>query len=192
MKYVLLRVFRNVSVSVDGKDWFCYTVIMVILGIDPGYGIVGFGLIDYDGRNAVPIDYGVIETSKHETLPVRLHQIADDLKKIIHRYQPEAVAIEELFFYNNKTTAIAVAEARGVILLTAIEQCGNLFEYTPMQIKQAITGYGRAEKRQVQEMVKWMLKLEKIPRPDDAADALAVALTHAYTNRFSKAVFQVR
>ena len=154
---------------------------MIILGIDPGYGTVGFGVIKvYSGNKIVPIEYGVIQTPKEDTLPKRLKCISDAFNFIIDKYKPEAVAIEELFFQNNQKTAIAVAEARGAILLTVYQKCENLYEYTPMQIKQALTGYGRAEKQQIQYMVKVLLKLEKIPKPDDAADALAVAITHAH------------
>lgn len=159
---------------------------MIILGIDPGYGTVGFGVIEVlNGNKIVPIEYGVIQTPKDDALPKRLKCISDAFDFIINKYKPEAVAIEELFFQNNQKTAIAVAEARGAILLTVYEKCQNLFEYTPMQIKQALTGYGRAEKQQIQYMVKVLLKLDKVPKPDDAADALAVAITHAQVCRTS-------
>lgn len=156
---------------------------MIILGIDPGYAIVGFGVIEKDehGRCRV-IDYGCIETPKEESFPLRLKIIADGMKALINKYKPDQIAVEELFFNNNITTGIAVAEARGVILLTAVEYCGELYEYTPLQIKQAITGNGRAEKKQVQYMTVAILGLKSVPKPDDAADALACALCHAQTN----------
>lgn len=156
---------------------------MIILGIDPGYAIVGYGVIEKDqkGKNRV-IDYGVIETPKEEGFPTRLAIIADGIKALIAKFKPDAVAIEELFFNQNITTGIAVAEARGVILCTAVQECGEIFEYTPLQIKQAITGNGRAEKKQVQYMTVAILGLKSTPKPDDAADALAVALTHSQTN----------
>lgn len=157
---------------------------MVILGIDPGYAIVGFGVIEKDERGRLRvIDYGTIETPKEEAFPVRLAIIADGMKKLIDKYKPDEIAIEELFFNNNITTGIQVAEARGVLLCTAVQECGALYEYTPLQIKQAITGNGRAEKKQVQYMTVAILGLKSIPKPDDAADALAAALCHAQTNK---------
>lgn len=157
---------------------------MVILGIDPGYAIVGYGVINKNETTGVCslIDYGAIETDKSEALPTRLAMIADGIKALVENYKPDAIAVEELFFNTNITTGIAVAEARGVIICTAVQTNGNLFEYTPIQIKRAITGNGRAEKKQVQYMTKMMLNLKKDPKPDDAADALAIALTHAQTN----------
>ena len=154
---------------------------MRILGIDPGYGIVGFGIIDTHKDNAV-VDFGVIETTKEDTFPVRLQRIEECLRVIMERYKPDEVAIEELFYCKNQTTVIPVAQARGVIVLTAKKYCDRIFEYTPMQIKQALTGNGRAEKKQMQFMVKNILGLEKIPKPDDAADALAIALCHSQIN----------
>ena len=154
---------------------------MKILGIDPGYGIVGFGIIDSSKNNAV-VDYGVITTPKEDSIAVRLQTIEKCLSKILEEYKPDSVAIEELFFFKNHTTVIPVAEARGVILVTCMKYCQNIFEYTPLQIKQALTGQGRAEKAQVQFMVKTILGLKSIPKPDDAADALAVALCHSQTS----------
>ena len=157
---------------------------MIILGIDPGYGTVGFGVIEsFGGHRIRPIEYGVIQTPKEHPLPKRLNVIANSFDYIIDKYKPEAVAIEELFFQNNQKTAIAVAEARGVILLTVYRKLDKLYEYTPMQIKQALTGYGLADKHQIQYMVKTLLKLDAIPKPDDAADALAVAITHAQVSK---------
>lgn len=158
---------------------------MIILGIDPGIAIVGYGVVNSERGNHTVVDYGVITTPKEERTPVRLAMIAEALDKLIDKFKPDAIAVEELFFSNNQKTAIVVAEARGVILLTSVNKCGKLYEYTPMQIKQAITGYGRADKLQIQTMVKMLLKLKAIPRPDDAADALAVALTHAQTAKMS-------
>lgn len=158
---------------------------MRILGIDPGLATMGFGVIDVDKGNYTPIDYGVVLTPKDESLPTRLAMLEKGVLSLITKYKPDEIALEELFFNNNVKTAINVAQARGVILLTCVKECGRLYEYTPLQIKQALTGYGRAEKKQIQQMVTTFLKLKSIPRPDDAADALAVALTHANTNRFS-------
>lgn len=156
---------------------------MVILGIDPGLATMGYGVIESEKGNSKVIDYGVVLTPKTESLPVRLALLEEGVKKLAEKYNPDEIALEELFFNNNITTGINVAQARGVILLTCVKSCGRLYEYTPLQIKQALTGYGRADKHQMQMMVKTFLRLEKIPRPDDAADALAVALTHAQTNR---------
>ena len=158
---------------------------MVILGIDPGIATLGYGVIEADRGNFKALDYGVITTPKTESVPVRLCMIEEGIRALIEKHKPDAVAVEELFFSKNKTTAIMVAEARGVALLTAVKECGNLFEYTPNQIKQAITGYGSAEKHQMQSMVRMLLKLKEIPRPDDAADALAVALCHGQTGRLA-------
>ena len=156
---------------------------MRILGIDPGYGIVGFGIIDYENSNYKVVDYGVIETPKEEDISVRLAMIYDAIGKLTETFKPDQIAVEELFYFKNQTTVIPVAEARGVILLAAVHSCGEIFEYTPLQIKQALTGNGRAEIAQVQFMVKAILGLEKIPKPDDAADALAVAICHANFNQ---------
>ena len=160
---------------------------MIILGIDPGLATLGYGVIEKDARgNARAIDYGVVLTPKDEALPVRLAMLEDGLNKIFDKFKPDEVAIEELFFSKNITTGIAVAHARGVALLTCAKQCGKLYEYTPMQIKQALTGYGRADKKQMQSVVASLLKLKSIPKPDDAADALGVALCHASTSRFNE------
>ena len=156
---------------------------MRILGIDPGLADLGYGVIEYDRGKVAAVDYGEIKTPKCENVPARLHMIYDGLNDLFDKYKPDCVAIEELFFTKNITTGINVAQARGVILLVACDKCGNLFEYTPMQIKQAITGYGKADKKQMQFMVTRLLGLKSVPKPDDAADALAVALTHAQTAR---------
>ncbi|HEY8390875.1 MAG TPA: crossover junction endodeoxyribonuclease RuvC [Clostridia bacterium] len=159
---------------------------MIILGFDPGFAIVGYGVIEKDNKGVVkPIDYGVINTPKDESMAVRLSIIYDQICVLIEKFKPDAIAIEELFFNTNTKTAINVAQARGVIVVCSNKFCGSLYEYTPLQIKQAITGNGRAEKQQIQYMVKMMLGLKAVPKPDDAADALAVALTHAQTNDLS-------
>ena len=155
---------------------------MIILGIDPGLAIVGFGVIDKQKNRTEVIDYGVIRTPKEDTLPMRLEKVYKGMCELIDKYKPEQVAIEELFFNTNITTGIAVAEARGVIILACINKGCKLFEYTPLQIKQALTGNGRADKQQVQYMVKAILRLKETPRPDDAADGLAAALCHSQTN----------
>lgn len=154
---------------------------MVILGIDPGYAIVGYGVIDTNKPNMV-VDYGAITTPKEDSMPVRLQAIEQSLQYLFNKFKPDVVAIEELFYFKNQKTIIPVAEARGVIVLTCQKYCGNIYEYTPLQIKQALTGQGRAEKAQVQYMVKAILNLDSIPKPDDAADALAVAICHSQTS----------
>lgn len=157
---------------------------MIILGLDPGLATLGYGVIRKEkNKKAEMIDYGIVSTPKDENLAVRLCMLERGIKQIIEKFKPDEIAVEELFFAKNVKTGIAVAHARGVILLTANKECGKIFEYTPLQIKQALTGYGRAEKNQIQQMVKSLLGLKGIPKPDDAADALAVALTHAQTNK---------
>ncbi len=155
---------------------------MIILGIDPGFGIIGYGVIDTN-RAGLLIDYGAITTMKEASFPERLQEIEENLKVIFDTYKPDVVAIEELFYFKNQKTVIQVAEARGVIILACQKYCGKIFEYTPLQIKQALTGQGRAEKAQVQYMVKAILGLKSIPKPDDAADALAVAICHSQTSK---------
>lgn len=152
---------------------------MKILGIDPGYGIVGFGIIEKTNLGIKTIDYGAITTPKEMSIAERLLIIEESFEKIMQEYQPDEVAIEELFFFRNYTTIIPVAEARGVIITTCYRFCKEIYEYTPLQIKQALTGNGRADKQQVQFMVKNMLGLAKVPKPDDTADALAVAICHS-------------
>ena len=156
---------------------------MVILGIDPGLATMGYGVLETKCRDFVCLDYGVVLTPKEDTLPQRLAKVEQGVKDLIETYKPDEIAIEELFFTKNITNGIAVAEARGVILLTCLKTIGdNVYEYTPNQIKQAVTGYGGAKKPQMQAMVKMYLGLKNIPRPDDAADALAIALTHVMTS----------
>ncbi len=157
---------------------------MIIVGFDPGIATLGYGVIKTEKRKKPEmLDYGIVSTPKEENIAVRLAMIEKGVKQIIDKYKPDEIAIEELFFAKNVKTAIAVAHARGVVLLTCVKECGRIYEYTPLQIKQALTGYGRAEKKQIQAMVKMFLNLKAIPKPDDAADALAVALTHAQTNK---------
>ena len=161
---------------------------MRILGIDPGIGTMGYGVIDFDRGNFVTVDYGVVKTNKDDVLPKRLLDLESALLELINKFKPDEIAVEELFFTKNITTGIAVAEARGVILLTGAKSIGdNLYEYTPNQIKQALTGTGSADKRQMQLMTQMLLGLKKPPTPDDAADALAVAITHAQTGRLATA-----
>ncbi|MDB5166338.1 MAG: Holliday junction resolvase [Candidatus Saccharibacteria bacterium] len=152
---------------------------MRIIGIDPGTGILGFGVIDVVNRNAQLVDAGVIRTPVKEDDAVRLLTIYEELTDIITATKPQMMSVEKLFFARNVTTAMTVAQARGVVLLCAMQAGLEIAEYTPMQIKQAITGYGKADKKQMQEMVRAILKLKVIPKPDDAADAIAAALTHA-------------
>lgn len=153
--------------------------IMIILGIDPGFAIVGWGVIESIGGGIRPLAYGAITTPAHTPIESRLLTIQRDLETIIEKYRPDEMAVEELFFNTNITTGIAVAEARGVIICTAHRLGVKLGEYTPLQVKQAVVGYGKAEKHQVISMVTSLLKLTKPPKPDDTADALAIAICHA-------------
>ena len=155
---------------------------MRVLGIDPGYAIVGWGVVEYIGNRFAPIGYGAVITEKDTPFEQRLVEIYEGVLDICKRYQPEALSIEKLYYQHNQTTVIGVAEARGVILLAAA-QCGvPIYEYTPMQVKQAVTGYGKAVKKQVQEMTRVLLHLPAVPKPDDTADALAMAITFCHTN----------
>ena len=155
---------------------------MIVLGIDPGLATVGWGVIESDRGNLRPIAYGAITTPAHTDIEARLLMIQNDLETLIAKYKPDEMAVEELFFNTNITTAIAVAEARGVILCTA-HKCGvKISEYTPLQVKQAVVGYGKAEKHQVISMVTSILKLPKPPKPDDTADAVAIAICHAQSS----------
>ncbi|MEI3158317.1 MAG: crossover junction endodeoxyribonuclease RuvC [Monoglobus pectinilyticus] len=154
---------------------------MRIIGIDPGYAIVGYGVIDYIGNKFKIVEYGAITTESNQNMNERFKSIHDDLNTIIERTKPKFLAIEELFFNSNQKTAINVAQARGVLLLSALNHGISVHEYTPLQVKQAVVGYGRAEKKQVQLLVKSILGLEKVPKPDDTADALAIAVCHAHS-----------
>lgn len=151
---------------------------LVILGIDPGYAIVGWGLVDFDQNSFKPLRYGAVTTEADTDFNTRLSIIYDDVNSIMTAFKPEAMAIERLYFTTNQKTAIMVAEARGVILLAARKNNIPIFEYTPLQVKTAVTGYGKAKKPQVMEMTRRLLKLPEVPKPDDTADALAIALTH--------------
>lgn len=154
---------------------------MVILGVDPGLAIVGWGVVDYTASRFRTLAFGSIQTKAGLPVEERLSQIYAGLSEILERYRPEAMSVEELFFYSNVTTGIVVAEARGVILLCARQHGVPIYEYTPMQVKQAVVGFGRAEKRQVISMVTALLGLKEPPKPDDTADALAIAVCHAHT-----------
>ncbi|MCA9325122.1 crossover junction endodeoxyribonuclease RuvC [Candidatus Saccharibacteria bacterium] len=154
---------------------------MRILGIDPGTGILGFGVIDNHRGKSKLVDAGVIRTPVKEDDAVRLQTIFDELTDIITQTKPEVMSVEKLFFSRNVTTAMTVSQARGVVLLCGMQAGLKIYEYTPMQIKQATTGYGKADKKQMQEMVRVHLGLKVIPKPDDAADALAAAITHSMT-----------
>lgn len=154
---------------------------MIILGIDPGYAIVGYGVIEYRNSRYITLDYGAVTTEAKTAFSDRLAKIYDGITEIIEKWKPKAVSLEELFFNSNTKTAIDVAQARGVILLAA-KKCGvPVFEYTPLQVKQSVVGYGRAEKKQVMEMTRMLLGLAKVPKPDDTADALAMAICHAHS-----------
>lgn len=156
---------------------------MIILGIDPGIAIMGYGVIESDGSKHRLIQYGALTTAAHTPTPARLRAIFTGVNQLMDMFTPDDVAFEELFFSKNVTTGMAVSAARGAALVAAAQRTENLYEYTPMQIKQAVTGYGKADKRQVQQMVKLLLNLPEIPKPDDAADGLAIAITHAHSMR---------
>jgi crossover junction endodeoxyribonuclease RuvC len=149
------------------------------MGIDPGTATTGFGVIDVDGHNMKYVDAGVILTTPDTPMPERLQTIYQELSGLIAEHRPDCMSIELLYFQTNVSTAISVGQARGVVMLAAADAKLPLGEYTPLQVKQAVTGYGKADKKQIQEMVKMLLKLNVIPKPDDAADALAIAITHA-------------
>jgi crossover junction endodeoxyribonuclease RuvC len=154
---------------------------MIILGIDPGYAIVGWGILEYNGVNFKTIAYGAVNTAAGTDFAARLNHIYDSLSVIIAKYKPDSVAIEKLFFQNNQKTAIDVGQARGVIVLAAKKAGLEINEYTPLQVKQSVVGYGRAEKKQVMEMTRMILKLKEVPKPDDTADALAIAICHGHS-----------
>lgn len=154
---------------------------MIILGIDPGLAIVGWGVVEYQGSRFRTLGYGSIETPAGMPTEERLALIYEGIGRLIETYHPEHMAVEELFFNTNQTTGIRVAEARGVIIMRAYQLGVKVFEYTPLQVKQAVVGYGRAEKKQVITMVTMLLGLPKPPKPDDTADALAIAMCHAHT-----------
>ena len=159
---------------------------MRIIGIDPGYAITGFGVIDYIGNKFKLIDSGAITTKAGEPFPERLTKIHIELTELINTYKPDAISVEELFFSQNTKTAIHVAHARGVIITVGCLEKIPTFEYTPLQVKQAVAGYGRADKTQVQKMVKTILNLETIPKLDDITDAMAIAICHAHSAKFAE------
>jgi crossover junction endodeoxyribonuclease RuvC len=158
---------------------------MLVLGIDPGTAITGYGLVTERGADAVAVAHGAITTPSGMPLPDRLMAIQRELSALIEQYHPDHAAVEELFFNKNVRTALAVGHARGVVLLTLAQANVRIFEYTPLEVKQAVTGSGRADKRQMQQMVALLLNLDKIPKPDDAADALAVAVCHLHSARLA-------
>ena len=152
---------------------------MIVLGIDPGLATMGFGVIDTDGHRNKLIEYGALITTPDQPQPERLLRLSDGIDALIGKHRPAEIAFEELFFARNVTTAMSVGAARGVAIVACRKRVSDIYEYTPMQVKQAITGYGKAAKHQIQWMVRVLLNMKEIPKPDDAADALAVALTHA-------------
>lgn len=164
---------------------------MTILGIDPGLATLGWGVVEQAGSRLRLVQYGVLSTRPGVPMPHRLRSIYIGMQQLIETYRPDDIAFEELFFSKNVTTGMAVSAARGVALVAAAEKTDNLYEYTPMQIKQAVVGYGKAEKQQVQQMVRMLLGMKEIARPDDAADALAVAITHAHTGT-ARAQFKIK
>lgn len=159
---------------------------MIIFGLDPGIAIVGYGIIEVLGNRVRLLDYGVITTDASLSVPERLNIIDFEINKLIAEFEPDELAIEELFFNKNVKTVINVAQARGVEILSFVKRGISVYEYTPLQIKQAITGYGRAEKKQMQESIRMIFKLKEIPKPDDAADAMAVALCHFFSLKFKE------
>ncbi len=161
---------------------------MRIIGIDPGYAITGFAVVDYNGNHFDLVKSGAIETKAGVPLPVRLTKIYDDMQLLVSEYKPDAISIEELFFNRNTTTAIGVAQGRGAVLIVAAKNNVPIYEYTPLQVKQGVVGYGRADKKQVQMMVKTILNLEKVPKLDDTTDAIAIAICHAHSYRFAKEI----
>ena len=154
---------------------------MLVFGIDPGYAIVGWGIVDITAGRLTPVAYGAVTTEAGEEFPKRLLKIQEKISYLLSKYKPQAVSIEKLYFNTNTTTAIDVAQARGVIVCEAARQKIDVFEYTPIQVKAAVVGYGQAEKKQVMEMTRQLLKLKEIPKPDDTADALAIAICHAHS-----------
>ncbi len=151
---------------------------MIVLGIDPGYALMGWGVVEQQGSCMTLLGYGCIETKAGEPMQDRLRKLQLGVRDLTAMYHPDEVAFEELFFAQNVTTALMVGAARGAAIIAAAEYTENLYEYTPMQIKQAVTGYGKADKKQVQQMVRMLLNMKEIPKPDDAADAIACAITH--------------
>ena len=154
---------------------------MILIGIDPGYAIVGYGVVKYENNRFVPLEYDAITTPAEMPFAERLEKIYRDLTQVLRRHRPEAMSVEKLFFTTNQKTGIDVAQARGVILLAAVHEKIPVYEYTPLQVKSSVVGYGKAVKKQVMEMTRILLGLDQVPKPDDVADALALAITHAHT-----------
>lgn len=176
--------YEKVSGKVKGGKSFMHLegiLFMRILGIDPGYAILGWGILDMTGNHFSVVDYGAVTTDAKTPMPYRLQHLYTELESIIEKYKPEEAAIEELFFNNNAKTAIMVGQARGVAVLACVNGGLDISEYTPLQIKQALVGYGRADKKQIQAMVKAILNLREVPKPDDTADAVAAAICHGHS-----------
>ena len=161
---------------------------MIIMGVDPGFAITGYGVIQYENNKMSLLDVGAVSTKAGELFTWRLLQIDEKLSEIIEKYKPDAFAIEELFFNNNAKTAIAAAQGRGVAVMSAVKAGVPVYEYTPLQVKQSVAGYGRAGKNQIQQMIKTIFHMDKIIKPDDAADAVAIAVCHAFSCRFAQRV----
>ena len=159
---------------------------MLVMGIDPGFATTGYGIVKYEGNHFTVVKYGAITTKSSDSLSNRLLKLNRELEDLIGIFRPEAVSVEEIFFNKNAKTALTAAQGRGVAILAAAKNGVEVFEYTPLQVKQAVVGYGRAEKRQVQQMIKVILNLTEIPKPDDAADALAVAICHCHSCKLGK------
>jgi len=162
---------------------------MIIMGIDPGFAITGYGIVKYEGNKFNPIEYGAVLTKSTTPFPERLLMLEAELRAIIEKYKPDEISVEELFFNKNIKTAIMAAHARGIALAVAAKSGAKVYEYTPLQVKQAVVGYGRADKAQVQQMVKAILNLPAIPKPDDVADALAIAICHGHSCRLGSLGF---
>lgn len=176
---------REKKVYLNTERIYVWGDTLLIMGIDPGIAILGYGLIEYKGNSFKTIDYGAITTEAGTPMSVRLSIIHRQLNELLEKYKPDAFAVEELFFNKNIKTALTVAHARGVAIVAAVNLGIPIYEYTPLQVKQAISGYGRAEKKQMQQMVKVLLNLKEVPKPDDVADALAVAICHGNSSNFA-------
>lgn len=181
---ICVIIIIDIDFSLKGVIYLYIKKNIRILGIDPGYAIVGFGILDYDGFRFTPVEYGAITTDAGMDFSRRLRAIHEDTEFIFEKFKPDCLAIERLYFTTNQKTAIDVAQARGIVLLSSAMRNIPVSEYTPLQVKQSVVGYGKAEKRQVMEMTRQILGLANIPKPDDAADALAIAICHGHTIRF--------
>jgi crossover junction endodeoxyribonuclease RuvC len=177
---LMLKFILNVIILIE--HIFVWGSIMIIFGIDPGIAILGYGVLEFVNNKFKVIDYGAVTTTPRNTMPERLEIIYESLDILFEKYRPDAVAFEELFFNQNAKTALVVGQARGAAVLCAQRKKFNIFEYTPLQVKQAVAGYGRADKKQIQQMVKMLLNLREVPKPDDTADALAIAICHAHSS----------